>query len=69
MIKEIDLFGVYLSPMVGYAIAAALIWQALRYLLGRQGAYRWVWHRPLFDLALFVIVLAGLVAGTWHLRP
>ena len=69
MIKEFDLFGVYLSPMVGYAIAAALVWLALRPLLRWLGAYRWVWHQPLFDVALFMIVLAGFVVGTWHLRP
>ena len=69
MIKEIDLFGVYLSPMVGYVIAAAVAWLALRYVLRRLGIYRWVWHGPLFNAALFVIILAGLIAGIWHLRP
>jgi hypothetical protein len=69
MIKEIDLFGVYLSPMLGFALAAAAALLALRYGLARIGAYRWVWHRPLFDTALYVILLAGLVTGAWQLGP
>jgi hypothetical protein len=69
MIKEINVLGVFLSPMVGYAVVAALAWLALRYLLDHSGAYRWVWHRPLFNAALFVIVLGGIAAGVWHLRP
>lgn len=69
MIREIDLFGVYVSPMLIFMALAALAWLVLRRLLARLGVYRWVWHRPLFDTALFVILLAGLVVGTWHLRP
>ena len=69
MIREIDLFGVYLSPMVGLAGAAVLGWIVLRLVLRRLGAYRLVWHPPLFDVALFVIVLAAIVAGVWRLGP
>jgi hypothetical protein len=27
----------------------------------RLNAYRFVWHRPLFDTALFVLLLGGIV--------
>jgi hypothetical protein len=33
----------------------------LRRLLDRIGFYALVWHRPLFDMALLVCILAGLV--------
>ena len=69
MIREIDLLGVYLSPMVGLSVAAVLAWIVLRLVLRRVGAYRLLWHPPLFDAALFVIVLAGIVAGIWRLGP
>jgi len=69
MIAEINLFGVYLSPMLGFAALAVVAWLVLRHLLRRLGAYRWVWHRPLFDTALFVILLAGIVVLVWHLGP
>jgi hypothetical protein len=61
MIKEVDLLGVYLPPMLAYLAVTAVLWLVLRHLLRRLGAYRWVWHRPLFDTALFVILLAGIV--------
>lgn len=69
MIRELDLFGVYLSPMVGWAAAAVLAWLLLRLSLRRLGAYRLVWHPPLFDAALFVIVLGAIVAAVWRLAP
>jgi hypothetical protein len=33
----------------------------LRKLFGRAGLYRLVWHRSLFDFALYVCLLGGLV--------
>jgi hypothetical protein len=60
--REIDFLGVYLSPMLGYLAVASVSWLVLRRMLDRIGAYRFVWHRPLFDAALFVVVLAGVVA-------
>jgi hypothetical protein len=58
MIKEIDLFGVYLPPMFSYAAAAALIWLILRQCLAWTGVYRLVWHPALFNTALYVFVLS-----------
>jgi hypothetical protein len=62
MIKEINLDGVFLPPLLGYFFGAALAWYALRYLLQQAGAYRFIWHPPLFNTALFVIVLSTFVA-------
>ncbi|MFB9269479.1 DUF1656 domain-containing protein [Bradyrhizobium erythrophlei] len=64
MIKEIALDGVYLPPLLGYLVGAAVGWYALRYLLTRLGAYHFVWHPPLFNTALYVILLSALVATT-----
>jgi hypothetical protein len=64
MIKEIDLAGVYLSPMLGYLVVALIITGLLRFGLGRVGAYRWIWHPALFDLSLLLIILTALVALT-----
>lgn len=64
MIKELDLAGVYLSPMLGYLAAALIITGLLRFGLGRVGAYRWIWHPALFDLSLLLIILTTLVALT-----
>lgn len=62
MIKEVDLFGVYLPPMLLYAGLAALVWHPLRLVLERLGFYRLVWHPALFNLSAYLVTLAGVVA-------
>ncbi len=62
MIAEVNLFGVFINAGLVSAAAAALLLIALRKLLSAAGAYRWVWHPALVDVALFVL-LWGLVAG------
>ena len=64
MIKEISLGGVYLPPMLGYLLGTALVWWLLRYAIGRLGLYRFVWHPPLFNAALYVILLSAFVTAT-----
>jgi hypothetical protein len=67
MIGELSLYGVLVpSLMVWTAIAVALT-AVLRAALRLAGLYRLVWHPALFDLALFVIVLGGVVtlASSW----
>jgi len=58
MLKEINLDGVYVSPFVGYLAAALIIFWPLRMLFDRWALQRYVWHRPLFDLSVFVIILS-----------
>jgi hypothetical protein len=58
MIREIDLFGIYVPPMFAYAMAAGIIWLVLRQCLRWTGAYRFVWHPALFNTALYVLVLS-----------
>ena len=62
MISEVDVYGMLVTPMLLWVGAALLVAALVRHALGRLGAYRFVWHRPLFDLALLVIVLGGVVA-------
>ncbi len=62
MIKEVDLFGVFVPPLLLYVALAALIWRPLRVLLERAGFYRLVWHPALFNLCCFVVALAAVVA-------
>lgn len=64
MIKEINLDGVYLPPLLGYLAGAGMAWYALRYLFNQLGVYRFVWHPPLFNTALYVILLGAFVAAT-----
>jgi hypothetical protein len=64
MIKEINLGGVYLSPMLAYMAAAGIIWYLIRLAFDRSGLYRRVWHPALFNTALYVILLCIVVAAT-----
>ena len=58
--REFDIYGVLISPLLLWAAIAQLLSVPLRRLLTRTGFYRLVWHRALFDLALFVILLGGV---------
>ncbi len=61
MIGEINIFGVLAPPLLIWLGIALVLSALLRRLLNAIGLYRYVWHRPLFDLALLVILL-GLVS-------
>jgi hypothetical protein len=58
MLKEINLDGVFVAPFVGYLFAALLIFIPVRILFDRYAIQRWVWHRPFFDIAVFIILLS-----------
>jgi hypothetical protein len=64
MIREVDIYGVFVSPLLLWVLLSLPVVALLRRGLARAGFYRLVWHRPLFDLALLIIVLGGMVAVT-----
>jgi len=55
------LFGFYLPPIMLWAVLALVPFLILRLALQALGLYRFVWHRALFNVALYVLVLGGLV--------
>jgi len=65
--QEVSLGGVFLP--------AALVWAGIAYFLssvigrslGRTRFYELVWHRALFDFALFVILWSAICGLVWHL--
>lgn len=61
---EINLFGVYVAPIVPLMGAAWLILIALRRLAVRIGLLRQVWHPALFVFAVYIIILSTLVVLT-----
>jgi hypothetical protein len=62
MTGEFDLYGVFLPSLAAWMLLAFVISLPLRRVLAWTGFYRLVWHRPLFDLALYVVLL-GLVVS------
>ncbi|MDN5516518.1 MAG: DUF1656 domain-containing protein [Pseudomonas sp.] len=65
-LNEWSLGGVLLRPMAAYAILALLLTGVLRLVLQRVGLSRWIWHEALFDCALYVCVLAAVIAALTH---
>lgn len=62
MIKEVDVFGVFVPPLLLYAVVAAAVWLPLRMLLERTRFYALVWRPALFNLAAYVVTLACVTA-------
>ena len=69
MIGEFDIYGVYVPAFAIYAAIALLLQIAIIRLLDARGFYRLVWHRALFDLAIYVIVLGVVTAAGASILP
>ncbi|MBR8136002.1 DUF1656 domain-containing protein [Burkholderia cenocepacia] len=61
MIGEIDIFGVFVPAPLVLMLIAYLINIVVRAVLEHVGFYRLVWHRSIFDLGIYVFVLAAVV--------
>jgi hypothetical protein len=64
MIGEASFYGLYLPWLMVLALGALLALWAVRRLLAAVGAYRWVWHPALFDMALYLLLLYALSRAT-----
>jgi Protein of unknown function (DUF1656) len=58
---DIDIFGVFAPSLLLWPIVAYGLTALVCAMLERAGVYRAVWHRALFDLALFVCLLGGVI--------
>lgn len=67
--KEVNFFGIYLSPFLAWSLLAFLVLSFFRLFMVRFGVYSHVWHRSLFDLSLYVIILACLVFLARSMTP
>lgn len=65
MIGEINIYGILFPPLLIWIGMALLLSAGLRRVLAALGIYRFVWHRPLFDLCLLVL-LTGLIQFLFH---
>jgi hypothetical protein len=64
---EINIGGVYVPAALVWAGTAFVLTVLVERLLGWAGFYRLVWHRALFDLALFVILWGAISAAAYDL--
>ena len=65
---EVDVFGVYVAPIVPMMIAALVVTLALRWLAVTVGLFRWIWHPALFEVSVYVIVLSAIVVAAGALK-
>lgn len=66
MIRELDLFGVFLPPFVLMVGLALPPWLLLRAVLARSGLAARLWHPALFHAASFVLLLALVVIAVFR---
>lgn len=69
MIGEFDIYGVYFPAFAIFAAIAFLLQVVIKRLLDACGFYRLVWHRALFDLAIYVILLGVVTAAGASIQP
>src|SRR3546814_8873503 len=62
-IGEIDIAGIFISPLLLCLLVAFFARLLVSRLLDALGFYRIVWQRPLFDLALFFLLVWLAFAG------
>ncbi|MDR8398361.1 DUF1656 domain-containing protein [Paraburkholderia sp. USG1] len=68
MIGEIDILGVFVPAALVLMLIAYLINLVISAVLTRAGFYRLVWHRPVFDLGIYVLILSTAVLISRHLK-
>ena len=61
MIGEVELGGVFLPTILVSGIVGFMATIAARHALRVAGAYRFIWHAGLFDVAMFVILWCSAV--------
>lgn len=62
MSGEMAIDGVYLPTLLVLAVIAILPTFLVRRLILHWDLYRFVWHRALFDIALYIVVLGAMAA-------
>lgn len=61
MWRETNVLGIFLPPMIVYALCALAAYVPLRMLLTRLGLFRWTWNTPLAEAAIYTCILGILV--------
>jgi hypothetical protein len=60
--EQFDLYGILLPSFSAIVLCAYGLFRILTSVFARLGLYQAVWHRPLFNLALYITLLGGLSA-------
>jgi Protein of unknown function (DUF1656) len=68
MTNELDIYGIFLPALFAWMLIAFVVSVALRRILAWSGFYRFIWYRPLFDIALYVVLVGTIVLLTIQFR-
>jgi hypothetical protein len=62
----LDVLGFFVPAIFLWALISVPLYAAARWGLARIDAYRFIWHRALFNTALYVLILGAVmtVGGT-----
>ncbi|MBP0613986.1 DUF1656 domain-containing protein [Jiella mangrovi] len=67
MTGDLSLFGVFVPKLLVLALASYVALVLLKRVLARLGVYRLVWHPALFDLSIFILLVAAAAnAAQWY---
>jgi hypothetical protein len=58
---ELDLFGVLVPSLLLWSVVAFVLARIVSKLIASADLYRRIWHPALFDFALYVCLVTGLV--------
>jgi protein-S-isoprenylcysteine O-methyltransferase Ste14 len=67
MIGEFNIYGIYMPWLLVLAVLTMAVSWVVRRVLAMAGFYRLVWHPALFDLALYIVLLYGVVLISPHI--
>jgi len=68
MIADVSLFGMLMDVALATALVAAAALALVHRVLRAVGAYRWIWHPPLFHLALFFVLWLALARSATYFQ-
>lgn len=58
---SVEFLGFYLPPLLLWSVVAIVPYLIATWLMRRLALYRFIWHRSLFNLALYVNITGGLL--------
>ncbi|WP_024512369.1 DUF1656 domain-containing protein [Bradyrhizobium sp. ARR65] len=61
MRQDLNIYGIYVPALLLELVITYALSMLVSRLFVRLDLYRHVWHRALFDLAIFVCLLGGVV--------
>jgi sugar phosphate permease len=62
MIGEVDVAGIFLPTLLVIMVITYGVFQVVHGVLNRAHFYRLVWHRALFNVALYAVLLGAVDA-------